>query len=117
MNYKVIPAKEFLRELKRLSKRYRGLTDDVNELVKSLHENPLQGVELLPSMRKIRMAISAKGKGKSAGARVITFNAIVAEDEGIIRLLLIYDKSEIASVKTSELKKILDAELANDDIL
>ena len=41
------------------------------------------------------MAIASKGKGKSGGARVITFNVIQREDDSIeITLLTIYDKGE-----------------------
>lgn len=45
----------------------------------SLRENPLQGVEIAPHVRKVRMAISDKGRGKSGGARVITFDALVSD--------------------------------------
>lgn len=44
MNYNVKPTPYFLKELKRLSKRYRSLKEDVNLLVASLHENPFQGL-------------------------------------------------------------------------
>lgn len=42
----------------------------------------MQGTEIAPNIRKIRMPITAKGRGKSGGARVITYNAIVAEQDG-----------------------------------
>ena len=40
------------------------------------------------------MAIKSKGKGNSGGARVITYNVIAEQYNGIIALLLIYDKSD-----------------------
>jgi hypothetical protein len=83
------------------------MKDDVDLFVESLQENPYQGVELAPHIRKIRLAISSKGKGKSAGARVITVNAIIKEGEGDIFLLLIYDKSDISSVKLDHILKLL----------
>ena len=49
---------------------------------------------------KIRMAISAKGKGKSGGARVITHVQVTKED---IFLLSIYDKSEAENIADKEL--------------
>ncbi len=76
MNFEIITSNYFNTEIKKLAKRYRGLADDLRELKKSLQDNPLQGVEITPNVRKIRMAIKAKGKGKSGGARVITFNAL-----------------------------------------
>ena len=45
------------------------------------------------------MAISSKGKGKSGGARVITYNL---QEKGsgdiLITLMTIYDKNEISNV-------------------
>lgn len=72
-----------------------------------LEQNPFQGSELGNGLRKIRMAITSKGKGKSGGARVITVTAIVSVDETNVTLLTIYDKSDRETIKDSELKKIL----------
>ena len=36
------------------------------------------GKDLGNGVRKIRMAVKSKGKGKSGGMRVITFNVIIA---------------------------------------
>lgn len=58
-------------------------------------------------MRKIRMVITSKGKGKSGGARVITVTVIVSVDETNVTLLTIYDKSDRETIKDSELKKVL----------
>ena len=48
-------------------------------------------------VRKIRMAISSKGKGKSGGARILTLNVLVCDDANVT-LLTIYDKNEIDNV-------------------
>ena len=48
-------------------------------------------------MRKIRMPIASKGKGKSGGARVLTLNVFVSDDAEVT-LLTIYDKNEIENV-------------------
>ena len=58
-------------------------------------------------MRKIRMSIHSKGKGKSGGARVITFSVVVAIEETEINLLYIYDKSERESISMSEIQELL----------
>jgi mRNA-degrading endonuclease RelE of RelBE toxin-antitoxin system len=97
----------FTSQFKRLSKKYKGLEVDLKLFISTLTENPNQGVELFPNVRKIRMAISAKAKGKSGGARIITMNALVADNEGSIYLLLIYDKSDTESVKTKIVKDII----------
>ena len=54
------------------------------------------------------MAISSKGKGKSGGARVITYNLQKqSEDEVLITLMTIYDKSEIDSVSDAYLRSLI----------
>ncbi len=75
-------------------------------LVLSLEENPFQGVELSPDIRKLRMAITSKGRGKSGGARVITYTVVTMETEGRVYLMNVYDKSDFSTVELSVLKEI-----------
>lgn len=72
-----------------------------------LAKNPYQGADLGHGLRKVRMAISAKGKGKSGGARVITLILAYSEEESEIGLLYIYDKSEQENLTDKELSDIL----------
>ncbi len=53
------------------------------------------------------MAVTAKGRGKSGGARVITYNALVTEQEGTVYLLLIYDKADASNVKINVIKQMV----------
>ena len=62
------------------------------------------GTPLGNNCYKIRMAITSKGKGKSGGARVITFVQII---ETTIFLLSIYDKADAANISDKELKERL----------
>ena len=78
MSFKIKTSDPFDAEVKRLSKKYRSLKLDLHELGKELMENPFQGVEIAPNIRKVRLAISSKGRGKSGGARVITYNLLVS---------------------------------------
>lgn len=106
MSYVINPHKSFLAEAKRLKKRYRSFNDDLEDFKKRLQENPFQGAELCPGIRKICMSIKSKGRGKSGGARVITANAIIAEHEGRIALLTIYDKEDASTVKLNVIKQM-----------
>lgn len=72
-----------------------------------LAKNPYQGADLAHGLRKVRMAISAKGKGKSGGARVITLILAYSEEESEMGLLYIYDKSEQENLTDKELSDIL----------
>lgn len=107
MSLEIITTKSFEREAKRLARRYPSFPDDLESFKESLKASPLQGVELFPHVRKIRMSIKSKGRGKSGSARVITANALVAEHEGTIFLLLIYDKGESSAVDKNVLKSIV----------
>lgn len=105
MKIKFILSDEFYRQFKRLAKKYPSLTNDYDTFKKDLSKNPFQGDDLGGSTRKVRMAIASKGKGKSGGARIITFNVIQHEDETIeITLLTIYDKGEISCVTDKFIK-------------
>jgi mRNA-degrading endonuclease RelE of RelBE toxin-antitoxin system len=106
MSYEIQTTKDFERSLKKLSKRYRSLYEDYGKFLDSLQDNPFQGAELYPNIRKIRMAIASKGKGKAGSARVITANAIVAEQQGSIALLTLYDKSDAATVDINIVKQM-----------
>ena len=106
MSYEINPTKTFLRGAKVLKKRYHSFDTDLEDFKKSLQANPFQGAELSPGIRKIRMAISSKGRGKSGSARVITANAIIAEHEGRIALLTIYDKQDATTVDLRIIKQM-----------
>jgi len=107
MSYKIQIGKDFNVSFKRLSKRYRSLPTDYQYFLESLQENPLQGAELYPGIRKIRMPIASKGRGKSGSARIITANVvIVVEHEGRIALLTIYDKQDAATVDVKVIRQM-----------
>ena len=99
MNCSIITSSYFDVAAKKLAKKYTSFKEDLVNFGKSLLENPKQGTELAPGIRKIRMAIKAKGKGKSGGARVITYSFITQEMDGKIVLLLIYDKEDASTAK------------------
>lgn len=83
MNYRIIPQKHFLKELKRLAKKYHSLKQDLQALQNELSSNPSAGIDLGCGIRKIRMAIGSKNKGKSHGARVITYTYTVNDTKGL----------------------------------
>ena len=86
MTYRIIPQKHFLKEVKRLAKRYKSLKKDLQTLQEELERNPFAGIDLGGGVRKMRMAIGSKNRGKSHGARVITYTYTVDESEGVINL-------------------------------
>ena len=103
MNYKVDTISVFDKQAKRLSKKYPSLKRELAELINSLTINPEQGKLLGNNFYKIRIAISSKGKGKSAGARIITYLKIT---DAKVYLTYMYDTSEKSTILEKELELI-----------
>lgn len=106
-NISISVTESFAKEAKRLAKKYPSFKKDYEIFLNGIKENPLQGDEITKNIRKIRMAIKSKGKGKSGGARVITFNILTDIQNGQVILLLIYDKEDASTVKTEVIKQIV----------
>ncbi len=100
-------SNDFAKEAKRLAKKYSSFKQDYKDLLESIKNNPLQGDEITKNIRKIRMAIKAKGKGKSGGARVITFNVLTDVENGHVVFLLLYDKEDASTVKVNVVKQLV----------
>jgi mRNA-degrading endonuclease RelE of RelBE toxin-antitoxin system len=105
MRFSVETIDHFKREAKRLIKKYPSLRSEIEDLGIELKENPFRGIPLRNGFYKIRLAIKSKGKGKSGGARVITYVKIIAET---VYLVSIYDKSEQSNIAELELDKLID---------
>jgi mRNA-degrading endonuclease RelE of RelBE toxin-antitoxin system len=106
MSFEIRTIEPFERELKKLSKKYPSVKNDILDLAEELTENPLMGEPLGKDCYKIRMAITSKNKGKSGGSRVITCVKVINET---VFLLSIYDKSEQENIEDSTLKSLLKA--------
>lgn len=74
---------------------------------KDIINNPFLGDDLGSGIRKVRMAIALKGKGKSGGARILTLNLLLDPESMEITLLTIYDKGEISNVKDDFIKYLI----------
>ena len=107
MSFEIQTSSYFDSEAKRLAKRHRSFVDDLQDFQESLLKNPYQGTELSPGIRKVRLTIDSKGRGKSGGARIITFTYLVDEKNGVVILLLLYDKADANSIKMNVVRKIL----------
>jgi mRNA-degrading endonuclease RelE of RelBE toxin-antitoxin system len=102
--FSVIPTQDFEREAKSLLKKYASLKQELIDLGEELSENPMLGISLGKDCYKIKLGIKSKGKGKSGGARVITY--IVTENKEVF-LLTIYDKQVKSNLTPKELDQLL----------
>lgn len=105
MNFDIIATEPFERKLKRLAKKYKSLSADLSTLFDELSENPTLGTSIGKDCYKIRLSIKSKGKGKSGGARLITYVRIIKET---VFLMDIYDKSEQVNINGKELEKLIE---------
>lgn len=106
-NITISVSDDFAKEAKHLAKKYPSFKQDYKDFLVSIKNNPLQGDEITKNIRKIRMAIKAKGKGKSSGARVITFNILTDIENGHVVFLLLYDKKDASTVKVNVVKQLV----------
>jgi len=105
MSYKVIPTPEFKKLVKKLVKKYPSLKTHLQHLIENLVENPALGIRLGHNLYKIRMKISSKNRGKSGGARVITF---IVTDDREVYLLHIYDKSQLENLTKEQIIELIN---------
>ena len=106
MNYAIVTTDDFDKKVKTLFKKYFSLLDDLVFFKKELLKNPKMGDNLGDNIRKVRMAIASKNKGKRSGARVITCTVLVDVINTDIYLLTIYDKGEQDNISKKEIEHL-----------
>ncbi len=104
MSYNILTIPPFDKQLKRLAKKYPSIKSDIIQLITELQEQPNSGTHLGNNCYKVRMAITSKGKGKSAGARIITHFILKSEN---IYMLSIYDKGDQSTIDDNEIDNLL----------
>ena len=91
MNFEVKYTPDFDHSLKRIAKKHKSIRYDLLELIDQLEREPRTGIQVRTNLYKIRLNISSSNKGKSGGARVITY---VYNTKETVFLAEIYLKSE-----------------------
>jgi len=103
VNKSILYTPNFEREIKQLAKKYKTIRTDFNSILTEILEKDKVGISLGNNIYKVRMKISDKNKGKSAGGRIITFY----QSENTIYLLSIYDKSSQSNISKNTIASIL----------
>jgi hypothetical protein len=99
------PTKLFEQQVKRLTKKYPSLAQEVPAALIPLANNQLESFDAMPKgFYKIRVPIASKGVGKRGGARIIAHVRIV-EDKAY--LVSIYDKADYDNVSDDVLKEFM----------
>ena len=104
MNYSIELSSNFKKEAKRLIKKYPSLKEELAILFEELEQNPTMGTPLGNDIYKIRLAIASKNKGKSGGARVLSFVKVTLTT---VLLFSIYSKGEVDNLTDSQIKHLI----------
>jgi hypothetical protein len=104
MSYSVELSDNFKKEAKKFIKKYPSLKIELAKLFEELEENPTMGTSLGDNIYKIRLAIASKNKGKSGGARVLSFVQVI---DNSVLLFSIYSKGEINNLTDNEIKALI----------
>lgn len=107
MTTKVRGIKLFDRDLKRLSRKYPDVIDEVAHLGAQLEQDERPG-DKIPNVGydvyKVRLANPSAGKGKRGGFRVVYY--LRREDE--VLLLTIYAKVRQTDISPEEIRRIIE---------
>ncbi|HAS50878.1 MAG TPA: addiction module antitoxin [Gammaproteobacteria bacterium] len=96
----------FLRQLRRLGRRYRHIRDDVQPVIEQLQSGAMPGDQIPDvgvTLFKVRVRNRDIQKGKSAGYRLIYY---LKTHEKII-LVTIYSKSDQGDIDPDVIRRIL----------
>jgi mRNA-degrading endonuclease RelE of RelBE toxin-antitoxin system len=104
MKYSVELTSNFKSEAKKLIKKYPSLKSELIELFLILEENPTTGIPLGNDIYKIRISIASKNKGKSGGARVLTYVKISGNQ---VVLFSIFNKGETDNITLKQIKELI----------
>jgi mRNA-degrading endonuclease RelE of RelBE toxin-antitoxin system len=104
MSYKIELSANFKKEAKKLTKKFPSLKQELTALFTELETNPTIGTPLGNDIYKIRLAVASKNKGKSGGARVLSFVKITATT---VLLFSIYSKGDTDNLSDKEIQKLI----------
>jgi len=104
MNLKIVSLESFSKDVKKLYKKYKKVTNDLKILEEQLVKDPKSGIELGNHCYKIRLRNSSVPTGKSGGFRVIYY---YLDDKDNLYLMAMYSKSELENISDEKLVEIL----------
>jgi hypothetical protein len=104
MRYSVILTENFKKEAKPLIKKFASLKKELDELFTELETNPTLGTPIGNDIYKIRLAIASKNKGKSGGARIMSFVKVI---DAVVLLFSIYNKGDKDNISDNEIQELL----------
>ena len=99
-------TREFKRNLRQLSRRYRRIRSDIEPVIEALKAGETLGDQVSGvgyTVFKVRVKNSDNNKGKSGGYRVVYY----VKTETHITLVTMYSKSDQGDIEDDTLRRIL----------
>jgi len=94
----------FVKDVKRLHKKYKKLNQDLKQLNTLLQQNPNAGVSLGSNLFKIRLANSSIPTGKSGGFRVVYY---YFDGHQQLYLATLFSKRDLEKISDEKLLEII----------
>lgn len=100
---------EFQDEVKRLSRKYRNIENDLQDFYKEFLPTPLVRAFAIPGFErklcKVRMKSTDQQRGKSGGFRLIFY--FDENKPAALHMLTLYPKTEREDISSDELQRLL----------
>jgi len=107
MPYEIRVTARFVKDVRKLKRKYHRIGDDLHILQTQLQNNPNSG-DRIPNIDgpvfKMRVQSHDMQRGKQGGYRVIYF---LRAQSGVIYLLTIYAKAQQENIRPAEINQIL----------
>jgi len=104
MNLKIISLNSFSKDVKKLYKKYKQISTDLESLKKILLKDPKAGIQIGNNCYKIRLQNSSVPTGKRGGFRIIYY---FIDTQKNLFLLSMYSKSELDNITDTKIIEIL----------
>ena len=111
MQYEVIPTPRFEKDLKRIGKKNRNISEDLKPVLEELENGDFKNKTVLMQVKdndnvaiKIRVADVSSNRGKSGAYRLICY---AEKEDGKIYLLTMYAKNERESISNKEILELI----------
>lgn len=95
----------FVKDVKRLHKKYKKLNQDLKQLNVQLQKNPYAGIALGSNLFKIRLANSSIPTGKSGGFRVVYY---YFDGHQQLYLATLFSKNDLENISDEKLLEIIN---------
>ena len=104
-NITIYTLSTFVKDVKRLHKKYKKLSNDLKQLNSLLQQNPNAGIALGSNLFKIRLANSSIPTGKSSGFRVVYY---YFDGHQQLYLATLFSKRDLENISDEKLLDIIN---------